>query len=177
MSLSPESDPKRFAHQHAFENPLGFASEFNPIGLCWIYEGVPDSYEDAAGGVGTVFSVGGAAKVAGSGEAAGPLDDEYTGASMTGGLSPGAGGVGGASASEGLVLVSAMGAVVEGAGTSDGVTNPSTGSCCSCATWARISLICCWSSSTVSSTRGKGEEYREEKSTCYKSRTHTRNKY
>ena len=91
---------------------------------------------------------------------------------MTGGLSPGAGGVGGASASEGLVLVSAMGAVVEGAGTSDGVTNPSTGSCCSCATWARISLICCWSSSTVSSTRGKGKEYRE-KSTCYKSRTHT----
>jgi hypothetical protein len=48
-SLSPESDPKRFAHQHAFENPLRFASEFNPIGLCWIYEGVPDSYEDAAG--------------------------------------------------------------------------------------------------------------------------------
>ena len=31
---------------------------------------------------------------------------------MTGGLSPGAGGVGGASASEGMVLVSAMGAVV-----------------------------------------------------------------
>jgi hypothetical protein len=48
-SLSPESDPKRFAHQHAFENPLRFASEFNPIGLCWIDEGVPDSYEDAAG--------------------------------------------------------------------------------------------------------------------------------
>jgi hypothetical protein len=78
--------------------------------------------QDAAGDVGTVFSVGGGAKIAGSGEAAGPFDDEYTGASMTGRLSPGAGGVGGASASEGMVLVAAMGAVVEGAGTSDGVT-------------------------------------------------------
>ena len=80
----------RWSHQpfdrflHAFENPLRFASEFNPIGLSWIYEGVPDSYEDAAGGLGTVFSVGGAAKVAGSGEAAGPLDDEYTGALLMG---------------------------------------------------------------------------------------------